>query len=79
MARLIPDEVTRNLLLDCVAEIYLSFEECDELDSSIYSVPEGERVMMTSSTIDIFIPEVRKLWCCALLLSYYLMRQLHDG
>jgi len=58
IARLIPDEATRNLLLDCVAEIYLSFEDCDDQGSNIYTVSETERVMMTSSTIDVFIPEV---------------------
>ena len=53
MAKLIPEEVTRTILLDSVAEIYMSFEDEIDHEGSPCGTP-----MMTSSTLDVFIPEV---------------------
>lgn len=53
MAKLIPEEGTRTILLDSVAEIYMSFEDEVEHEGSPERAP-----MMTSSTLDVFIPEV---------------------
>ena len=62
MAKLIPEEVTRTILLDSVAEIYMSFEDETEQEGS----PERNcgAPMMTSSTLDVFIPEVCLLTVC---------------
>ena len=63
MTKLIPDEATRECLLDVVAEIYLSFEGADEETHSVNGeahslASSSSENMMTSSTIDIFIAEV---------------------
>ena len=56
MAKLIPDEATRTILLDSVAEIFMSFEDEAEREENQGRTCEAQ--MMTSNTLDIFIPEV---------------------
>ena len=52
MDRLIPDENTRAIFVDSVAEVYISFESMEQ-----HPDPPP---MMSSATLDLFITEVRR-------------------